>query len=447
MTERQRAINPREIALDVLYEILEKDGYSHQVLSQALGKYQYLGKQDRGFITRVTEGTLEYLISIDYVLNGCSKTKTGQMKPLIRTLLRMSVYQLLYMDRVPDRAVCSEAVKLAEKRRFHGLKGFVNGVLRTISREKRELSFPTDSLRYGMPQWILDLWGKSYDSETIRRMLDFFLTQHPMTVRVRCGKDGMLAKQVLGSLQKQGVKVTECEYADSVLYLEQVDYPEALEAFQRGWIYVQDLSSVLAGLAASPERGDLVLDVCGAPGGKGLHMADLLQGTGHVEVRDISSYKVNLIKENIARLGLSNISASVWDAREWDETYEKKADIVIADLPCSGLGILGKKPDIKYRVSPEDLDSLAVLQRQILSVICGYVKPGGCLVYSTCTINRQENEENIAWFLEHYPFRPVDIEGRLGEKLKKETMRQGYIQLLPGEYPCDGFFLSVLQRI
>lgn len=461
----QSAVNARELTLDILYEILEKGGYSHVVLNQALSKYQYLEKQDRAFITRVTEGTLEYLIQIDYVLNQFSKTKVNKMKPLIRTLLRMSVYQILHMDRIPDSAVCNEAVKLAEKRRFQGLKGFVNGVLRNIAREKSNLTFPDDAVRYSMPSWLLEQWKKSYDDDTIRRMMEYFLSDRPVTVRcnlnqveqhLRTAGDettgseisrDVVMQSIIDSLERQGVFVTRSEYAKDILYLEHLDYLEALEAFQNGWIQVQDLSSSLVGLAASPKPGNLVLDVCGAPGGKSLHIADLLGGTGHVEVRDISDMKVAMIEENIERSGFTNISASVWDALEFDENFVEKADIVIADLPCSGLGIIGKKPDIKQKMTPQDLESLAELQKDMLSVVHRYVKPGGILVYSTCTIDHLENEDNVAWFLENYPFKPVNMEGRLGEKLKEETLKQGYIQILPGVHPCDGFFISVLQRV
>lgn len=445
MTKEKSGKNVRELTLDILYEILEEGAFSHVVLSQALSKYQYLEKSDRAFITRVTVGTLEYLIQIDFVLDQFSKTKTEKMKPLIRTLLRMSVYQILYMDRIPDSAVCNEAVKLAEKRRFQGLKGFVNGVLRTISREKENLTFSDDSIAFSMPSWILSLWKEPYDQSVIRKMLTWFLSEKPMMVRLNTS----LAKKedIIKSLKDQEVLVKESPFLDTVLWLEGFDHIESLLAFQKGWLQVQDLSSCLVGLAANPQEGDVVLDVCGAPGGKALHIADLLKGTGHVQVRDVSEQKVNLIKENIDRSGFSNLTAQVWDALVLDEAFLEKADIVLADLPCSGLGILGKKPDIKQKMKPEALASLAKLQREILSVVWQYVKPGGILIYSTCTIDKQENEENMTWFLEQFPFQPVDIQGRLGEKLNCKTMKEGYLQLLPGLYPCDGFFLSVMQRV
>lgn len=440
-----KTVDARELVLDILIEILEKGGYSHVILNQALSKYQYLEKQERAFISRVTEGTLEYLIQIDYILNQYSKIKVNKMKPLICNLMRMSVYQILYMDRIPDSAVCNEAVKLAEKRKFQGLKGFVNGVLRTIAREQNNLLFPNDSIRYSMPEWLISMWKESYDEEQVKNMLVSFLQDSPMTVR--CNLDRAEKDQILASLKNQEVSVSETEYLPDMLYLKDFDYLESLEAFQKGWISVQDVSSGLVGLLADPPMEAYVLDVCGAPGGKSLDIADRLKGSGHIEVRDLNEYKINLIQDNIRRSGFSNLEAKVWDAQVLDENAVGKADLLIADLPCSGLGIIGKKPDIKHKITQESLGELAKLQRQILSVVQQYVKPGGRLIYSTCTINPMENQENASWFAQQFPYEPVNLEGKLGEKLKMESMKDGWIQLLPGTHPCDGFFISVFQKI
>lgn len=440
-----KTLNSRELALDILMEILEKGAFSHVVLNQALSKYQYLDKQERAFITRVVEGTLEHQIQIDYVIGRFSTTPVSGMKPFIRTLLRMSVYQILYMDRVPDPAVCNEAVKLAEKRRFAGLKGFVNGVLRAVSRHKGEIAFPDDGIRYSMPQWIIELWEKSYSHEVVEQILKGMLAERPLSVR--CCYD---RQAVAESLRGQGAAVTENLYFGSrlnMLYLEGVDYLEKLEAFQKGWITVQDAGSALAAFAAGIEPDDMVIDVCGAPGGKAMHAASLLNGTGQVLVRDISEKKVQLIRDNTARCGFDNIRAQVWDALVFDPALESQADVVLADLPCSGLGVIGRKPDIKNRIRPEDLAELARLQREILSVVSRYVKPGGRLVYSTCTIDAAENEDNFDWFIANHPFEPVNLEGKLGENLTGGTLSGGYVQLLPGVHPCDGFFLSVMRRI
>lgn len=443
-----RGLENREIILDILTEVLEKGSFVHLVLSQALYKYQYLDKSDRAFITRVTEGTLEYLIQLDYVINQFSKTKTGKMKPFIRNLLRMSVYQLLYMDRVPDSAVCNEAVKLAAKRKFQGLKGFVNGVLRTISREKGKLVFDSPSLRYSIPQWMYDMWSREYGEERAGRIAASFLRESPTWIRCNVSRASM--EEIRTSLEGQGVVVTPLKGMDTMISISGYDYLDSLEAFREGWIQAQDVSSAFVGELAAPKQGDYIIDVCAAPGGKSLHLADKLSGTGFVEARDLTPQKVALIEENIVRCQASNMGAVQWDALVYDPSAEAKADIVIADLPCSGLGILGKKPDIKYNMTEEKLRELAALQREILSVVWQYVKPGGLLVYSTCTIDRLENEENTAWLASKFPLEPVDLEGRLkgGPEILagSEQALPGCIQFLPGILPFDGFFISLFRR-
>ena len=439
-----RGLENREIVLDILNEVLEKGNFIHLVLNQALSKYQYLDKADRAFITRTAEGTLEYLIQIDHVINLYSKTKTDKMKPLIRNLLRMSVYQLLYMDRVPDSAVCNEAVKLALKRHFQGLKGFVNGVLRTISREKDGLVFDTPSLTYSVPQWMFELWEKDWGREQAERIGASFLKDSPTWAR--CNLNLASRDRILASLRAQGVKAEELPGSEAMVSLSGYDYLEGLEAFQNGWIQIQDVSSSFVGELAAPEEGSFIIDVCAAPGGKSLHLADKLKGTGMVEARDLTWQKAELIEANMARCGVSNMKAVVWDALEFDPEAEKKADIVIADLPCSGLGIIGRKPDIRWNMTPEKLKELASLQREILSVVWRYVKPGGLLVYSTCTINKNENEENARWIRENLPFEPVDLRGRAAGCPEQPSLKEGWIQFLPGREPFAGVFISLFCR-
>lgn len=435
--------NSREIVLDILLEILEEGKLSHLVLKQALEKYQYLKKQDRAFITRLTEGTLERLIQIDDTINRFSRVKTDKMKPVIRTILRMSVYQILFMERVPDSAACNEAVKLSRSRKFHGLSGFVNGVLRNISREKESLEFPDPAVRYSIPGWMLSLWEADYGKETAEKIAASFLEDRAVTVR--CNESLASVKEIRESLAGQGITAEETAFSDRVLSIKGYDYLEQVEAFSKGYITVQDASSFLVGLAASPKSGDLVLDVCSAPGGKALHAADLLKGTGMVEARDLTEYKISLVEENRLRCGFSNMRTKVWDATVFDPEMEGRADIVLADLPCSGLGIIGKKPDIKMRLKEEDLSALSALQREILSVVSRYVKPGGTLIYSTCTVDRMENEENAAWILRELPFKKKEIVSRLPERVRKDC-RENRIQLLPGIHGCDGFFIAAFER-
>lgn len=442
MTKR---INERDICLEVLTEVAERGTYMHQVLGNVLNQYSYLDKRQRSFISRVSEGTLEYMLQLDAVINRYSKLPTGKMKPFIRNLLRMSVYQLLYMDNVPDAAVCNEAVGLAVKHRFGGLKGFVNGVLRTISREKEELTFDTLSERYSMPEWIVSMWEQQYGTEKTTCMLRAFL--EPKKLTVRCNMTHNTVEELKEKLCAEGVTAVSAPYVHSALYISDFDMLYSLNTFRQGDFQVQDVSSMLVALAAQPKAGNTVIDVCAAPGGKALHVADMLHQTGHVIARDLTDYKTQLIEENAQRCGFENIDVQVWDASQLDETMEEQADIVLADLPCSGLGVIGKKADIKYRMTSEQIEKLQKLQRQILDKVYRYVKIGGTLIYSTCTVSSMENQENVRWLMDNYPLAPVSLEGCEGFEMEASTLQEGYVQLLPGVDQTDGFFIAKFRRV
>ncbi len=405
--------NTRELVLETLLSVEKGESYSHRALSALLDKYQYLSKQERSFITRVTLGTLERRIELDYIIDWFSKVKVKKMKPVIRCILRMGVYQLKYMDSVPDSAVCNEAVKLAGKKGFVSLKGFVNGVLRSISRNLPEVSYPSEeekpieavSIRCSIPQWILRQWREDYGWEKTKSMAESFLNQERTTIRVNIMMTDR--EKLIDDLKKQGIQAEKLvlrDYPDfkQGLYIWEYDYLLKIKEFAQGQFYVQDVSSMLPVWFLNPKEGDFVVDVCAAPGGKSIHAAQLMQGLGVVEARDLTDYKVGLIEENIARARLKNVKAVKWDALILDESLVGKADGVIADLPCSGLGVLKKKPDIRYRMTREQQEELSRLQRQILSNACQYVKPGGTLLYSTCTVNKIENEDNTAWFLQNH---------------------------------------------
>ena len=475
-----KPVNEREIVLEVLLEITEKGQFSHIILRDVLWKYQYLEKRERAFITRVTEGTLEHMIEIDYILDRFSKVKVKKMKPVIRAILRSAVYQLKYMDSVPDSAVCNEAVKLAVRKGFSGLKGYVNGVLRSVARGIDSVQYPKEkmeelSVRYSCPEWVLDLWSGSYDIEVIEMMLRDFQKEKPVTIR--CCLNRTTPDELKKRLEAEGVKAEIHPYLPYAFQISGYDHLNDLETFQDGLFVVQDISSMLVAEIAAPSAGAQVLDVCAAPGGKALHVAEKLflaedvcgdaacagnksgggaaagcgiedqMPPGHVEARDLTELKVDLIRENIERTGLPNITAVCRDASVPDETAAESADIVIADLPCSGLGVIGKKPDLRYKASPDGIDSLVRLQRQILSCAQDYVKPGGTLVYSTCTVNPAENMDNVHWFMEQYPeFTLDDIRGKVCPELRDSVMENGCIQLLPGVHKSDGFFIARLVR-
>lgn len=443
----------RELVVGVLLEVTRDGEYSHISLGNVLSKYQYLDKRDRAFITRVVDGTLEHMIEIDYIINQFSKVKTNKMKPVIRAILRSAVYQLKYMDSVPNSAACNEAVKLTTKKGFASLKGFVNGVLRNIERNLEYITYPDESnvieylhVKYSMPKWILEKWLAQYDRTTVERMLADFQKEKPTTIRRN--PNGMSLEELVHSLEKQGVCVKTHPYLADALWISSYDYLADLEGFRKGAFHVQDISSMLVAHLANPQEGDYVIDVCAAPGGKSLHMAELLRGSGHVEARDLTDYKVNLIWENIQRSGMKNIEAVRMDATVFDKTSVDKADIVVADLPCSGLGVLGKKTDLKYKMTERTQQDLVALQRRILSQVKSYVKPGGTLIYSTCTIHEAENEGNVEWFLgENKEFVLASVNEDLCEELKSSVVKEGCLQLLPGVHKSDGFFIAKFKRV
>ena len=381
---------------------IDRDGqYSHLVLRDVLDKYQYLSKQERAFLTRLTEGTVERMLTLDYVIDQFSKTKVKKMKPLIRELMRLSVYQIMYMDGVPDSAVCNEAVKLARKRGFSGLSGFVNGVLRSVARGWKDVTFQNESVRYSVPEWIIDGWNADYGRDVTEKMLEAFMQPAKITVRTNTQK--CTPEELKDRLSQEGVTVEAIEGISYAFALSGFDYLAGLGSFQDGWFYVQDISSMTVAHAADPKKGDYIIDVCAAPGGKSSHLAELLDGSGMVEARDLTEYKVGLIEENILRHDLHNMKDVQQDATLFDEASVEKADILICDLPCSGLGVIGRKSDIRYKMTAEKAHDLAVLQQEMLDTVWKYVKRGGKLIYSTCTIHKEENEDNVAAFLQKHP--------------------------------------------
>lgn len=447
--------NARDTAFQIIYKVLEENEYSHIVIARILKEEEDADKRDRAFVTRIAEGTLEHLLTLDYVLNRVSKTPIKKMKPVIRTILRMSVYQIMYMDSVPDSAVCNEAVKLAKAKGFQGLSGFVNGVLRSVVRMngawKEELFYPDKkkettaylSVRYSMPEWLCEYFRKEYGADTAERILEG--SQRNPKTTIRCNLSRITEEELVTRLRGYGYTVEKGAYAKGAWCLSGYDTLEKIPEFMDGMFQVQDESSMLVAELAGLSRDNLVLDVCSAPGGKALHAANLLAelGGGHVIARDVSEKKTALIEENAKRLKADNITIQVQDALRMDEALIEKADVVIADLPCSGIGIMAKKPEIRYRMKPEEQEELVRLQKQMLSVVHRYVKPGGILMYSTCTINKKENEENAREICEKYGFVPELPKNSLPKGLHTDSE---FLQLLPGVHACDGFFIARLRK-
>lgn len=449
-------MNTREIILDILLELSDTGEYSHLLVADVLRKYDYLDARDKAFIKRVTEGTIEQRILIDYMLDQISNVPVRKMKPLIRELMRMSAYQILEMEGVPDAAACNEAVKLAGKRKFRSLQGFVNGVLRNLSRKKGQLSYPDKgdttaclSVRYSMPEWLTEYFLECYGEETTTRMLQAFLQSRPVTLRLEEDITEEKKKELFISWQNKGVRLGFHPYLSYAVTVERTEGIHHLAGYKEGAFSVQDVSSMLVAEAAGLQAGWTVIDICAAPGGKSLHAASKLQGSGWVYSFDLSEEKVARMEENRRRMKKENMITAVQDARSVRDDLAGKADVVIADVPCSGLGVIGKKQDIKYRITEQSITELNVLQKEILQSAIAYLKPDGLLMYSTCTISRRENEQMVKWLCETFDFEPEDMSPYLPDNLPediKKASASGMLQLLPGTHPTDGFFLARLKK-
>ena len=463
------AENPRAVVLDILIEVLEHGGFSHQTIYRLLNEEGFTSKE-RAFAVRLARGTIENALLLDDCIDQVSKTPVRKMKPLVRNVLREAVYQIRFMDNVPDSAAVNEAVKLMRKRGLSQLSGFVNGVLRGYLRARdagKEPQPRTDEARYSTPQWILDLWQESYPSE-MKSILEGLNQKPDLTVVVNTRK--ISAEDLISRLREEGVEAELLEIEqfctvtgqpgtksegpggrqkssslDKIRLNSSVDL-ERLPEFKEGLFYVQDLSSmlpaeaVMENLSQADDQGSYkqtdgqdsskqtdgqgsskqadtqgsgkqtdtqapltVIDLCSAPGGKSINMSLLLGENANIISRDQSEEKIGKICENAARLGISNIHPQVWDGTKTDPDMIGKADVILADLPCSGLGVFNRKPDIKYRVNEKDLQELQNLQREILTASLPYLKDGGLLVYSTCTVNPGENQENRDWILREAP--------------------------------------------
>ena len=449
------AVNEREVVLDMLLSLREGK-LSHTILKDTLDSYLYLDKSSRGFITRLYEGTIEKRLYLDYIIDGYSKTPVKKMKPIIMLLLEMAVYQLFFMDRVPDSAAINEAVKLAKKRGLAGLSGFVNGVLRNIARNKENIALPDKNkdlikyleIKYSTPKAVVEHFINDYGSEKTEEILEAFEEKRPLVARATKNREELIKK-----LDAEGVRVsTDTIFPESLKILE-LDSLSYLESFEEGDFVLQDESSQFIGKIVSLPKGARVLDLCAAPGGKSLLFAGM-EEVDEIISCDITENKTELIEENVRRIGASKIKTKMNDASLCNPDFVDGFDLVICDLPCSGLGVMGRKRDIKYNVTEDKIRELAKIQRTILENAVRYVKKGGRLIYSTCTMTKAENEENFTFISEFKGFSAVDFSDKIrgyvdrykdGERLVNEA-KKGFIRLIPGELGTDGFFVSEYMR-
>lgn len=439
--------NARESALTALSNIVVNGKYGNQAVNEQIEK-NGLDAQERAFMTELTYGTLKNIQLLDFYAAPYFK---GRVKAWVKLLISLTLYQILYLDNVPEHAAVSEAVNIAKKRGGKVIGGVVNGILRELCRHPlrklEEIQDPLERLatEWSHPLWLVKLWESQYGREQTVEILKANNQKAHLTLRVNTRL--VSRKELRDRLKEEGVLTRESPLSNEALIVD-AGNPVRTRSFDKGCFYVQDQASMLAAHSLGPDPGSRVLDTCSAPGGKATHAAQLMQGTGIVVAHDLYPHKIQLIEENVQRLGLSNIEASVLDAATLAKSYPQESfDYIMIDAPCSALGILRRHPEAKIFKKPEDLDEIQKTSKKILEEAAGLLKPGGRMVFSTCTVNRKENEKQVKTFLGKHPDFQLDstLPERMPEQLKKKTA-DGMIQLFPGEYGTDGFFIASLTK-
>lgn len=446
MTKQAKTV--REIALHVLERIEQDGSYSHLLIDQAIKKAQ-LSSKDAKLLTEMVYGTISHKLTLEYFLQPYLKTKKEPEKWVLLLLL-MSLYQMVYLDKVPTYAVLHEAVEIAKKRGHKGIASFVNGVLRNFSRNGPEditkISDPIKrlALETSHPEWLVRRWLDHYGYEVTATMCQTNLQKKPLSVRVNTLKTTV--EEVRDLLIEQGFSVEQSRLLKDALIIHSGNVIQT-GLLEKGWITIQDQASMLATLALDVEPGMNVLDTCSAPGGKVTYIGELMQNKGNIYAHDLHEKKIALIENNSKRLGITNIKASKYDARKLQDLYENESfDRIIVDAPCTGYGVIRTKPDIKYRKQLQDSENLHQIQRKILQEIAPLLKINGKLVYSTCTVEKLENEVVIEHFLEKNTTFIVDREFlQESKKLFPDASISAYgVQLFPQTLNADGFFISRL---
>lgn len=437
----------RKMAYNVLFDIEKNKNYSNMAINKHF-KDCNLDKRDRGFATEIIYGVVENKIYLDYIIDKLSKIKTNKLNLKVKILLRMGIYQILFLDSVSDYAGVNETVNLAKKIDNRS-SGFINAVLRNVIRQKEtigevNIEDPVDylSTKYSYDRWIIRNWISNFGKDFTEDLLEANNEKPSIYLRVNTLK--INRDELIQLLEKQEVKCEKVLFIDEAIKVNNLKNIENNELYKKGFFTIQDISSMLVGKVLNPKENSQVIDICSAPGGKTTHIATLMNNTGKVVSRDIYDHKINLIKNSVNRLGLKNVTVELFDALNLDKESVEKFDYVLADVPCSGLGIIRRKPEIKYK-EKDELKDLPKLQREILQNASKYVKVGGTLVYSTCTVQDNENIEVVESFLQsnkRFEFEKIE---NINVDLENED--KGYIKIYPNVHGMDGFFIAKLKRV
>ena len=436
----------RELAMQVLQKVHVEGAYANVVLVETLREVQ-LSERDRRFLTELVYGVTKAGASLDYMI-GRYVADLRKAQPAIRELLRLGFYQIFCMDRVPPSAACNTAVELAKKHGRRGAESFVNGVLRAALREPERAAFPDGrdarslALRTWHPQWMVERWIRTYGYERTEELCRCNNTSAPLSMRVntlRTNRDALMEQ-----LAAAGAQVRASAWVPDGIVLDSHGALDELAALREGLAQVQDESSMLVAHILGAEPGMTVIDACAAPGGKTTHIAQRMENRGRILAFDIYEEKIRRIERNAKRLGISIIEAYLSDACEIGAVYAGQADRVLVDAPCSGLGVLRRKPDARWKKSARDAKTLPSLQHAILESAAQTVKKGGVLVYSTCTMEECENASVVNAFLETHTDFALEETGRF---LPVQKTAERMVQIMPEADGPDGFFIARMRRL
>jgi len=438
---------PREIVLKALYKIEKENAYSNLVLDEMINKNRKnLTTIDIGFISELVYGITTYRITLDYIISQYSKTKINKISIFTKNILRMGIYQIIFLNKVPKPAAVNESVNLSKKYAVKST-GFINAILRKVTQEDyKKMDNIKDKkeklmLKYSMPKWIIEELLKELKIEEVEKICINSNLKPKTTIRVNTIK--ISEEQLLKIFDEKNIKYEKSQI-DNFIYLENLKNISEIEEFKKGYFTVQDLAAGLTSLILNPKEGENVLDSCSAPGGKTTHLAEIMNNNGNILAWDLYESRLNLVNENAKRLGINIIKTETKNATKFDENLVKSFDKILLDVPCLGIGVIRRKPDIKWQRDREDIGKIQKEQLEILENCSKYLKPNGYILYSTCSILKEENEAIIKQFLnKNNNFKIVKIKN---EKNSQNTENTEMLRLYPNE-KHDGFFICLLQKI
>ncbi len=446
--------SPRYVAYKILHKVESEGGFSNISLSHEIRNSNF-SELDKGFLTELTYGVIERKVTLDYFISRFSSVPVRKMNIHVLILLRISAYQLAFMSKVPDYSICDETVKIA-KRVIPVNAGFINAVVRSMSSEPLKVpnyskkSFHSFtrylSVKHSMPEWLIDRWQKIFGHESLEKL--FNAMNNSVRFEIRANRMKTNVEKLKESLELNGFKTRKSSASIDTLIVENPSGIIRTSEFKDGLFYIQDSAASLASIVLNPSSNDSVLDACSAPGGKSTHIAEIMNNEGEVIASDVYPHKLTLIEENFNRLGISCIKTVILDATLFKKEFENHFDKILLDVPCTGLGLLSRKPEIRWSRSESDFIELNVLQKKILENCSKYLKVGGVLVYSTCSLDETENLDIISSFVKgNSNFEFADFEILLPDSIKNRGGKDGCLTLFPHIDNTDGFFISKIRRI